>query len=432
MDKALLTMDRIRNLFPRYSEEGLALIFAAYKIAEAALESLERGNGHPFIEHPINVAKIAYDEIGLSAECVAAIFLHEATRFCKDMNIISKSTFGQDVLTIVEGLNNISTIDPKDTKLEASTYQKLIVSYSKDPRVTILKLADRLEVMRMLEIFPKSSREKKVLETEFLYIPLTHKLGLYNMKSEMEDICFRINNPIEYRAITNKLKSTKKDRENLMREFIEPLKQSIAAKNVDYELKIRTKTAYSIYNKMVKQKVAFEGVYDVFAIRFIIKCEEDLKLEHALCWDIFSLVTEEYESDTKRLRDWISNPKKNGYESLHITVKNSNNIYLEVQIRTARMDKNAESGLASHWAYKGIKQESTLDSWLKNVKSILESPNTESNSAPEPEKIIDEKEVYVYTPDGKLRTLPIGATVLDFAFNIHSNLGLNCIGGKIN
>ena len=429
-------MELIERLFPRYDEAGKAIIFKAYQIAEAALREQTRSNGAPFIEHPIAVARIACDEIGLSAECIAAVFLHEATRFFPETDIISGG-FGKDVYTIVDGLNKISTIKPKDTRLEAENYKKLIVSYSRDPRVTVLKIADRLEVMRSLDMFPKLSRERKVLETMMLYIPLSHQLGLYNIKSEMEDIYFRHADPEQYRAITNKLKSTERDRQKLMTQFIEPLKQKLSDEGIQYKLKVRTKTALSIYKKMQKQKVSFEGVYDVFAIRFIIDCESERELEHALCWKVFSYVTEEYESDTKRLRDWISNPKPNGYESLHITVKNKEGSYLEVQIRTKRMDDMAESGLASHWSYKGIKHEATLDKWLGAVRKALESP-LGSEGDPMGSYYEDEvhelptKEVFVFTPSGELRKLPAGATVLDFAFDIHSNLGIKCMGGKIN
>ena len=429
-------MDRIDDLFPRYDEAGRAMIKKAYNIADEALKEHKRSNGAPFIEHPLAVSVIACDEIGLSAECIAAVFLHEAVRFTPETDIESAG-FGKDVYTIVDGLNKISTIKPKDTRLEAENYKKLIVSYSKDPRVTVLKIADRLEVMRSLEMFPKPSRERKVLETMMLYIPLAHQLGLYNIKSELEDIYFRYADPEQYRAITNKLKSTEGDRQKLMTQFIEPLKQKLSDEGIQYKLKVRTKTALSIYKKMQKQKVPFEGVFDVFAIRFIIDCEEDRAVEHALCWKVFSYVTEEYESDTKRLRDWISNPKPNGYESLHITVKNREGSFLEVQIRTKRMDDMAESGLASHWSYKGIRHEATLDKWLTAVRRALENP-LGSEGDPMSSYYEDEvhdlptREVFVFTPSGELRKLTAGATVLDFAFDIHTNLGIKCTGGKIN
>ena len=429
-------MDRFDELYPRYDEGGKEMIRSAYSIAAEALKEHKRSNGNPFIEHPDAVARIAYEEIGLSAECIAAVYLHEATRFFPETDIMSAG-FGKDVYTIVDGLNKISTIKPKDTKLEAENYKKLIVSYSKDPRVTVLKIADRLEVMRSLDMFPKLSRERKVLETMMLYIPLAHQLGLYNIKGEMEEIYFRHAEPEQYRAITNKLKSTERDRQKLMTQFIEPLKQKLSDEGIQYKLKVRTKTALSIYKKMQKQKVPFEGVFDVFAIRFIIDCEEDRATEHALCWKVFSYVTEEYESDTKRLRDWISNPKPNGYESLHITVKNKEGSFLEVQIRTKRMDDMAESGLASHWSYKGIRHEATLDKWLTAVRKALENP-LGSEGDPMAAYYEDElmemptKEVFVFTPSGELRKLPAGATVLDFAFDIHTNLGVKCTGGKVN
>ena len=421
-------MDTIHQRFPQYDEGGQALIDKAYTIASAALADETRGNGHPFIEHPVNVALIAADEIGLPADCVAAVFLHEATRKHPEIDLHSGG-FPEDVYKMVEGLNKIATIKPKDTRLEAESYKKLIVQYSTDPRVTVLKIADRLEVMRHLEMFPKASREKKILETLMLYIPLAHQLGLYNIKSEMEDIYFRFAEPEQYRAITNKLKATERDRIRLTEEFIEPLKKTLSDAGIQYKLKIRTKTAYSIWRKMQKQKVPFEGVYDVFAIRFIIDCEPDTKKEKDICWQVYSYVTEEYEADTKRLRDWVTNPKPNGYESLHITVKNKSGASIEVQIRTKRMDDEAENGQASHWSYKGIKHEAQLDKWLTSVRYALEHPHEGSpDELPQPPS----KEIFVFTPSGELRILPAGATVLDFAFNIHSGLGVRCAGGRIN
>ncbi len=425
-----LSKDRemLKAAFPHYSEEGLDLVYHAWKTASMVLAEDLRDNGHPFIEHPMNVASIVSEEIGLPAECVAAVFLHEAMRKHPDAGV-STSDFPAEVAKMVDGLNKIATIKPKDTRLEAENYKKLIVQYSTDPRVTVLKIADRLEVMRNLESFPKMSRERKVLETLMLYIPLAHQLGLYNIKSELEDIYFRFSDPSEYRHITNKLKATEKDRIKLTEEFIRPLEHKLSAAGIKYKLKIRTKTAYSIYKKMQKQKVPFEGVYDVFAIRFIIDCDTDLKTEKDLCWKVYSYVTEEYDPDTKRLRDWVSNPKPNGYESLHITVKNKDNAYIEVQIRTRRMDDVAENGHAAHWSYKGIKHEETMDKWLTSVRFALEHPSEgQGDDLPQPPS----KEIFVFTPSGELRILPAGATVLDFAFNIHTNLGTSCTGGKVN
>ena len=417
------------GLFTNYSGEGRELIRKAYDFAQVALRNKTRSDGKPFFGHPLAVAKIVSDEIGLPPECVAAVFLHEASTMGDPEADIRSLKLDESVYTMVDGLNKISTIKPKDTRLEAENYKKLIIQYSTDPRVTVLKLADRLEVMRSLSIFPKSSRERKVLETLMLYIPLAHQLGLYNMKREMEDIYLSYAEPEQYRLITNKLKATEKDREKLMAEFIEPLKVKLSDAGIRYKLKIRTKAAYSIWCKMVKQKVPFEGVFDVFAIRFIIDCPDDIKLEKELCWKVFGFVTEEYEQDTKRLRDWVTNPKTNGYESLHITVKNKEGAYVEVQIRTRRMDDIAENGFASHWSYKGIKREETLDKWLTAVRYALEHPDTDSpEELPQPPS----KDILVFTPTGELRILPTGATVLDFAFGIHTNIGQHCVGGKVN
>ena len=431
-----MSKELISEKFPQYDDAGRELVRRAYLIAARALEGEVRSNGHDFIEHPLNVALIASDEIGLTADCIAAVFLHEATRKHPELDLrkgelcgMSLSGFPEDVYTMVDGLNKIAKIKPKDTRLEAENYKKLIVQYSTDPRVTVLKLADRLEVMRNLDSFPKSSRENKILETLMLYIPLAHQLGLYNLKSEMEDIYFRFAEPEQYRAITNKLKATEGDRRRLTDEFIEPLKLRLSGEGIRYKLKIRTKAAYSIWKKMVKQKVPFEGVYDVFAIRFIIDCEPDSKVEKDLCWKVYSYVTEEYEPDTSRLRDWVTNPKPNGYESLHITVKNRSGASIEVQIRTRRMDDEAENGSASHWSYKGIKHEEHLDRWLKTVRYALEHPHEgNSDDLPQPPS----KEIFVFTPSGELRILSAGASVLDFAFNIHSGLGVRCTGARVN
>ena len=402
------------------------LMEKARAVAAAALRDETRYDGTPFIGHPDNVARIVEDEIGLPDECVAAVYLHEATRIHKDIDI---SAFPADVRTIVDGLNKISTIKPKDTRLEAENYKKLIVQYSRDPRVIVLKIADRLEVMRNLKMFPKSSRDQKLLETTMLYMPLAHQLGLYNINTELGNIYFRYSDPEQYRAITNKLKATEKDREQLTAKFIRPLERKLSEAGIRYKLKARTKSAFSIYRKMQVQKVPFEGVHDVFAIRFIIDCEDDPKLEKDLCWKVYSYVTEEYEPDISRLRDWLTTPRPNGYESLHITVKNKLGQALEVQIRTKRMDIEAESGNAAHWAYKGIRHEASIDRWLQSVRDSLEHP---LEASPEHLPAPPDKDIFVFTPTGELRILAAGSSVLDFAFSIHTNLGSRCTGGKVN
>ena len=403
-----------------------SLATQARQIALRALEGETRYDGSPFIGHADGVADIVTREIGLPDSCAAAVYLHEATRSHKDIDI---SAFPQDVLVMVDGLNKISTIKPKDTRLEAENYKKLIVQYSADPRVSVIKIADRLEVMRHLEMFPKMSRDQKLLETLMLYMPLAHQLGLYKINGELGDIYFRHAEPEQYRAVTNKLRATEKDRERLTEEFIEPLKKKLSDAGIRYKLKVRTKSAWSIWRKMQVQKVPFEGVYDVFAIRFIIDCPPEPSLEKDLCWRVFSYVTEEYESDTKRLRDWITTPRPSGYESLHITVKNARGNYLEVQIRTVRMDELAENGPAAHWAYKGIRHEASTDRWLQSVRDALVNPlEATAEDLPAP----PDKEIFVFTPTGELRMLKAGSSVLDFAFSIHSGLGARCSGGLVN
>lgn len=398
----------------------------ARSLALEVLKDEVRGNGQPFIEHPDAVASIVENEIGLPSECIAAIYLHEASRMHPGLEL---SSFPEDVRAMADGLNMISRINPRDTKLEAENYKRMIARCSSDPRVTVIKIADRLEIMRSLSMFSKTARERKLLETQLLYIPLAHQLGLYNIKSEMEDIWFRYTDPDEYRSITNKLKATEKDRERLSREFVEPLGRKLSEVGIKYKLKVRTKTAYSIHRKMEVQKVPFEAVYDVFAIRFIIDCEAERSVEQDLCWKVYSYVTEEYEPDTSRLRDWLTTPKPNGYESLHITVRNKQGNYVEVQIRTKRMDDIAENGLASHWSYKGLKREKTLDMWLSSVRYKLEHPSeADADEMPLPPR----DEVFVFTPSGELKILRGGSSVLDFAFSIHSGLGCRCTGGRIN
>lgn len=416
----------IDNILKGIESSGKELVRSAYEIAEKSLDGITRENKHPFIEHPLNVAEIVSNEIGLRADAVAAVFLHEASRGKKEMVEDLRKSYSKEVITIVEGLNNISTITPKETRLQAENYRKLIVSYSKDPRVTLIKIADRLEIMRHLNTFPKSSVMRKLTETQMLYIPIAHQLGLYNIKSELENLYFKYSDPEHYRAVTNKLIATESEREALISEFVKPLQKKLATSGINYTLKVRTKTAWSIWQKMQKQDVPFEGVHDVFAIRFIL--DAPLEKEKDYCWEVYSLVTQEYKPDIERLRDWISHPKANGYESLHTTVHNRNGARVEVQIRTRRMDEIAENGHAAHWSYKGISSVRGLDDWLKRVKEML---NT-AGLMEQPDAVKDLEEIFVFTPNGDLKMLPKGATVLDFAFSVHSKLGMSCSGAKVN
>ncbi len=427
----------LQKILESYGESDRRMVVSAWETASTLLQGRERSNHHPFIEHPLGVVRIVAEELGLKADSVTAVLLHEAGRFQgEDAAALDGSeamaefrkNYPAEVLNIVSGLNHISFITLQETNLNEERYRKLILSYSTDPRVVLIKLADRLEIMRNLESFPPSKRKAKITETILLYVPLAHQLGLYRVKSEMEDLFLKYSEPEQYRLITNHLKATEKDREALAERFIDPLKEKLNRAGIQYTMKARTKSAYSIWKKMQAQKVPFEKIYDVFAMRFIIDCPPEKKLEHQLCWQVYSLVTEEYTPDTNRLRDWLSQPKSNGYESLHTTVDTGGGTFVEVQIRTTRMDFEAEQGGASHWSYKGIQSEAMLDGWLRRVRTMM-SGGGEHYTNLTPELL---GEVYVFTPKGDLRQLPQGATLLDFAFEIHSGVGVRCTGGRIN
>ncbi len=417
-------MEKILQTSP---ENERKWVYDSLEIAASVLKSETRSDGTPFMEHVTAVASIIATEIGLMPGAVAAFFLHEASRV--DLSVITKhkKAFSDEIIAMCESLNKISGIKPKDTGLQAENYRKLIVSYSRDPRVTLIKLADRLEVMRKLDIFSKSKQLKKATETQLLYAPLAHQLGLYNIKTELEDLAFRYTDPENYRIITNKLKAGEQERKRLIDLFVKPIETELKKARIKYTLKSRTKSSYSIHKKMVTQQIPFESVADLFAIRIIIDSPEEREKE--LCWNVYSIVTKSYTPDTDRLRDWITVPKESGYESLHTTVKTKDNHVVEVQIRTVRMDDIAENGYAAHWSYKGVKSEAGLTKWLAGVKMLLESGNmSEGLSGLE----LSLNEIFVFTPEGDLRRLSAGSSVLDFAFDIHSNLGVKCSGAKVN
>ena len=417
--------ESLKKICADYSPEQTEVINSAYLLAQQALQGKLRSNSHPFLEHAVGVAKIVSLEIGLDSSSVAAVFLHEASR---DYPALLESFSGDDTAkSLASSLNRISQIKPRDTKLEADRYRKLIASYSPDARVFIIKLADRLEIMRSLFIFSKADQARKNAETMLLYIPLAHQAGLYNIKSELEDLWLKYAYPESWRTITNYLKATENDRNKLVDSFIRPLEATISARGIRYHLKARTKSAYSIWKKMQAQNIPINEVYDVFAIRFIVDVPPEDEI--STCWDVFALVTENYPQDERRLRQWLDRPKPNGYQSLHCTV-NVGGQWVEVQIRSERMDYEAELGGASHWSYKGVKKDAVIGDWLQMVRSLMENPDHTAYQGVE-ENLL-EQDVFVFTPDGELRQLRKGSTVLDFAFDIHSNLGLKCTGGLVN
>ena len=433
------TPRKLQDILTLFSDKEKRMVLSAYEAAEEALRGKMRSNSHPFIEHPLAVAHILCREIGLRSDAVVATLLHEANRFQasqpSELNHTSllesfRAEYPHDIIEIVEGLNNISNVQLQQANLDEERYRKLIISYSTDPRVILIKLADRLEVMRSISILPPAKRMKKLMETMMLYIPLAHQLGMYRIKSEMEDIFLKFTEPERYKEIVRKIKDTEPQREALVRNFVNPLKDKLDREGIQYTLKARTKSPYSIWKKMQKQQISFDKVYDLFAMRFIIDCEPVHEVEEALCWKVYSLVTEEYEPDTSRLRDWISKPRDNGYESLHTTVQTKEGMPVEVQIRTTRMDYNAEQGGAAHWSYKGIKGGGDrLNEWLGKVRELMQSGDEEEKYE---HASIALQELLVYTPTGDLRQLRVGSTVLDFAFEIHSNLGLRCTGARVN
>jgi GTP pyrophosphokinase len=399
---------------------------SAYERAAQALNGRVRENGDPFIFHALDVALIVAGEVGLGAQATAAALLHEADCVLPVDAAELQRTFGKEIASVVAGLNKISRLDLKTTALQAEAFRKLIVSYSTNPQVIVIKLADRLEVMRSLSFFPKSKHAKKSAETLLLFAPLAHKLGLYNLKSELEDLSLRYTEPVVYRDINTKLKLSEKARSLLVEDFIAPLRSELQRKGYTFDLKYRTKSAYSIWAKMQKQGVPFEGVYDVFAIRIVLDTPfESRQGEVAACWDVYSTITSRYEPDLKRLRDWVTKPKENGYESLHATVKVAAGQDVEVQIRTRRMDDNAEHGMAAHWRYKGVQQDrGGVESWLAHMRNSLKTAGSEVDY----DMTFTPSEIFVFTPAGDLRQLKVGATVLDFAFDIHSTLGCRCTG----
>ncbi|MDR2512046.1 MAG: HD domain-containing protein [Bacteroidales bacterium] len=392
-----------------------------------------RDNNAFFVTHALAVAAIIADMKlyaqmpGITTMAITAIFLHESDRFFHFDKKVIEEKYGKTIADIVLGLRKISEIDFKTTRLQVDIFSKLLISYSTHPLIILIKLADRLEVMRSLSYFSKNKQEKKSAETMLLFSPIAHKLGLYKLYAELDDLSLRYMEPDSYRDIATKLHPGEDARNKLASNFIRPINSKLKRAGLKFVVKQRTKSVYSIYKKMQKQKLPFESVYDVFAIRIIIDC--DIEEEKDCCWKAYSIVTAQYTPDTSRLRDWITVPKSNGYESLHITVETEDKNFVEIQIRSKRMDDNAENGTAAHFLYKGIAQDkkSSTENWLNNIKNML------SGSSKEDENVVPElQEVFVFTPNGDLRQLPKGATVLDFAYDIHSGIGAKCTSAVIN
>ena len=377
----------------------------------------------------LQTAEIAIDEIGLKRDGTLAVILHSCANTQETIEDIEQ-IFGGAVGTILKGLVHIQDLYKKNPVVESENFRNLLLSFAQDMRVILIMIADRVNLMRQIRDTEHLEEKKKVSEeASYLYAPLAHKLGLYKLKSELEDISLKYLEHDAYYMIKEKLNETKKSRDRYIDAFIAPIKEKLEAEGLKFHMKGRTKSIHSIWQKMKKQKCGFEGIYDLFAIRIIL--DSPLDLEKVQCWHVFAIVTNMYQPNPKRLRDWLSVPKSNGYESLHITVKGPENKWVEVQIRTERMDEVAERGLAAHWRYKGIKSEGGMDEWLTSIRRALE--NNDSLEMMDQFKMdLYEDEIFVFTPKGELMKFPAGATVLDFAYRIHSNIGNHCTGAKIN
>ena len=382
------------------------------------------------ILHALQTAEIATHEIGLKRDGAIAVLLYNCVQH--DMlgldNI--KNDFGQSVANIINGLIKVQSLYRKNPVVESENFRNLLLSFAEDMRVILIMIADRVNLMRQIKHTANTEAQRQVSEeASYLYAPLAHKLGLYKLKSELEDLSLKYLERDAYDMIKEKLNATKRSRDAYIDKFIKPIQQKLEEAGLHFHMKGRTKSIHSIWQKMKKQKCGFEGIYDLFAIRIII--DAPLKLEKMQCWQAFSIVTDMYQPNPKRLRDWLSVPKSNGYESLHITVLGPEKKWVEVQIRTERMDDIAEHGLAAHWRYKGVKSESNIDQWLANIRSALEAGDDLEVMDQFKMDLYDD-EVFIFTPKGDLIKFPKGATVLDFAYHIHTGVGNSCVGGRIN
>lgn len=429
---------KLRNFVAEtFSPTTQALVDKALHYASERMQGYMRYDGTPLLDHDVAVGEIVVREIGLGRNSLIAAILHDVMRICnvehpeqvEELSAEIRQEFGAEVLGIIVGLCKISNIRLKVSKEQAEDFRDMIVSYSEDPRVILLKIADRVEVMRSLEMFPVEKRRKKSWESLNLYAQIAHKLGLYSLKSELEDLALRWLEPKSYEHILQKLEETESERQTFIGRFLEPIISRLDAQQIRYHIKSRTKSVYSIWSKMRKQGVPFEGVYDIFALRIIIDCE--LSDEKRLCWTTYSIVSDCYTPNPDRMRDWITIPKKNGYESLHTTVSAGEGRWVEIQIRSERMDAVAERGIAAHWRYKGVQQGGqTSEQWLSRLREALEETTHQLSQRFEAKP--SSGEIFVFTPNGDIRKLPEGATVLDFAFDIHTSLGSTCTGAKVN
>ena len=422
----------LKSIQSEITADDVKAIREAFEMAADSHKEQRRKSGEPYILHPIAVAHICAEEIGLGPTAIIGALLHDVV---EDTDVSVKDIrekFGDKIGVIVDGLTKLDNI--YDLKLpQAENFKKILMTLSQDVRVCLIKLADRLHNMRTLESMPTHKQLKIASETSYVYAPLAHRLGLYAIKTELQDLCMKVLEPDNYHTIARKLKDTKKNRTQYIDDFLTPIKEDLDSMGVPYRISGRPKSISSIYNKIVTKRVPFEEIYDLFAVRIILDVIP--KLEKRKCWEAYSIITDYYQPIPERLKDWISHPKANGYESLHTTVMGHGGRFIEVQIRTERMDEISERGFAAHWKYKGVNtQDNIFDRWLTSVRETLEEHQTMDS----PEFMSDFKsnlfsdEVYVFTPNGEMKLLPKGATALDFAFDIHSDIGYHCVAIKVN
>jgi GTP pyrophosphokinase len=422
----------LRALKPKLKPGSKEQVRVAFEIAAEAHKTTRRKSGEPYILHPLAVAMICVEEIGLGVRSTICALLHDTVEDTDiTLEMISRE-FGPEIAKIVDGLTKISNVLDANSSQQAENFKKILLTLTDDPRVILIKLADRLHNMRTLGSMKREKQLKIASETVYVYAPLAHRMGLYNIKTEMEDLAMKYMEPDSYHYIAEKLANTKRERTRYINDFIRPIKEKLINGKFDFEIYGRPKSIHSIWNKMKKKGVSFDEVYDLFAIRIILNSPPEREKED--CWKVYSLVTDEYNPSTERLRDWLSNPKSNGYEALHTTVMGPHGKWVEVQIRTKRMNDIAEKGLAAHWKYKeGTSEENRFDKWFQQIRDMLAAQDTNSIDFLQDFKLsFLAEEIYVYSPKGDIKMLPSGASALDFAFAVHTAIGEKCIGAKVN
>lgn len=428
----------LRAAKPYLKDNDAKLIKKAFNTSAEAHKNMRRRSGEPYIYHPLAVAQIAVEEIGLGTTSIVAALLHDVVEDTDTTIADIERGFGEKVARIIDGLTKISGIFEYGSSQQAENFRKMLLTLSDDVRVILIKLADRLHNMRTLDSMPRDKQLKIASETIYIYAPLAHRLGLNAIKSELEDLYLKYVEPEAYKDVAKKLRETKTSRDRFIGTFIKPIEDDLIASGLPYYIKGRPKSIYSIWNKLSKSKKPFEEIYDLFAVRIIL--DVPLEQEKAACWRAYSIVTDHYKPNPERLKDWISTPRANGYESLHTTVMSRSGQWVEVQIRTERMNEIAEKGYAAHWKYKGndTRTAAGLDSWIGQVREMLEATEKGDKGDTAIEFLDDfrsnlySEEVFVFTPKGELKVLQRGATALDFAFDIHTQIGAKCMAAKVN